>query len=223
MNHANNAYSAFNATAPRAGPPTRRAAFIAAWRRVVIILRGGPVARDRHAAWRRSASRRCTVSAPADRSPSRRSPSSGRPRRPARRTSRPTARPPTTRATPTSTGSEPTSTAGSRTSPALTPSTSSSRNKPFAFGEWAIWGGDSPELRQPVLRLGQRAQARADDALQPGLRHQRPVRLNGDPASTAAIRQRSPPRASSRTRRTRELGRPALSTGRRRPSAGAAG
>ena len=55
-------------------------------------------------------------------------------------------------------------------------------NKPFAFGEWAIWGGDNPSLRGPALRVGRAAIARGDDALQPGLRDQRPLPAESRPA-----------------------------------------
>src|SRR6202021_215708 len=44
MNNANNAYSAYNIDGSSRGPPYSQQAFIAAWRRVVTVLRGGPVA-----------------------------------------------------------------------------------------------------------------------------------------------------------------------------------
>ena len=43
MNNANNAYSGFNADGSSRGPAYSPSTFIAAWRRVVVILRGGPV------------------------------------------------------------------------------------------------------------------------------------------------------------------------------------
>ena len=60
--------------------------------------------------------------------------------------------------------------------------------KPFAFGEWAIWGGDAPgfvnELFQwvnlhPRVRMMVYNQGYVDNG---------PFRLNLDPASTVAIR-----------------------------------
>ena len=44
MNNANNAYSADNADGSSRGPDYSHKAFIAAWRRTVLIMRGGPVA-----------------------------------------------------------------------------------------------------------------------------------------------------------------------------------
>ena len=43
MNNANNAYSGFNADGSSRGPDYSPSTFIAAWRRVVVVLRGGPV------------------------------------------------------------------------------------------------------------------------------------------------------------------------------------
>ena len=43
MNNANNAYSGFNADGSSRGPAYSPSTFIAAWRRVVVVLRGGPV------------------------------------------------------------------------------------------------------------------------------------------------------------------------------------
>jgi hypothetical protein len=43
MNQANNAYSAFNTNGSSRGPSNSTAAFRQAWRRTVLILRGGPV------------------------------------------------------------------------------------------------------------------------------------------------------------------------------------
>ena len=48
-------------------------------------------------------------------------------------------------------------------------------DKPFVFGEWAMWGADNARLHHAALPLGQHPQAGPDDALQPGREPERPV------------------------------------------------
>ena len=48
-------------------------------------------------------------------------------------------------------------------------------SKPFVFGEWAMWGADTRELHQAVLRLRQLAPAGEDAGVQPGREPERPV------------------------------------------------
>ena len=123
------------------------------------------------------------------RSPRRRSRSSGRRRSPARPTSRPTAPPPTTRATAyvdwvgTDFYSKFPNFAGLDAFYKRVP------GQAVRVRRVGDLGRRRPGLRRAVLRVGQRAPARADDALQPGLRDQRPVPLNLDP-DRRAIRVR---------------------------------
>jgi hypothetical protein len=62
--------------------------------------------------------------------------------------------------------------------------------KPFAFGEWAIWGGDNPAFVDELFKwVGDHPRVRMMLYNQ-GYETDGPFRLNLDPASTAAIRAR---------------------------------
>jgi hypothetical protein len=188
MNQANNAYCAFNLDGSSRGPAYAPSAFIAAWRRVVIVLRGGAAS---------------NIDAELQ--------ALGQPRLHGVGAGGSLARSPISFVwTP--------QTAGSPDTPANSPAAyypgdayvdwvgtdfyskfpnftgldafyKQYSQKPFAFGEWAIWGGDSPAFVDQFF-----AWVNSHKRVQMMLYNQGyvangPFRLTGDPASTAAIRQ----------------------------------
>jgi hypothetical protein len=61
--------------------------------------------------------------------------------------------------------------------------------KPFAFGEWAIWGGDNPAFVAQLFKWVDGHPRVRMMVYNQGYQTNGPFRLNLDPASTAAIRQ----------------------------------
>jgi len=189
MDQANNAYCAFNADGSSRGPSYAPSAFVAAWRRAVTVLRGGTVAaidaqlaalhepplRGAPAAGTIPATQVAFVWTPQV---------AGSPDIPA---NRPSAYYP---------GDAYVDWVGTdfySKFPNFTGLDAFYREfsgKPFAFGEWAIWGGDSPSF---VAQLFQWVDAhrRVEMMLyNQGYVTNGPFRLNLDPGSTAAIRRR---------------------------------
>jgi len=188
MNQANNAYCGFNPDGSSRGPSYAPSAFIAAWRRVVIVLRGGAVASidAQLAALGQPRLHGTAVGAtvPTSRVSFVWTPQvAGSPDIPA---NSPAAYYPGDRYVdwvgtdfyskfPNFTGLD----AFYRQYP----------QKPFAFGEWAIWGGDSPTFVGALFRW-----VAANPRVRMMLYNQgygaaSPFALSADPASRAAIRQ----------------------------------
>ena len=187
MDQANNAYCAFNVDGSSRGPSYSTTEFVAAWRRTVIVLRGGPVARHRRTAhcawppapaWTPGRARRCRrpavsfVWTPQV---------AGSPDIPA---NSPAAYYPGDRYVdwvgtdfysrfPNFTG--------------LRPSTAVP-SKPFAFGEWAIWGADDPAFVSEFFKWVDSHHRVAMMLYNQGYDATGPLDLGGYPASTAAVR-----------------------------------
>ena len=187
MDQANNAYCAFNADGSSRGPSYAPSAFVAAWRRVVIVLRGGSVAgidAQLHALGeRRLSGVPATASLPT-------SPISfvwtpqvaGSPDIPA---NSPAAYYPGDRYVdwvgtdfysrfPNFTGLE----AFYQQYP----------QKPFAFGEWAIWGAESPGFVNELFAWVNTHKRVRMMLYNQGYDASGPLSLHGYPASAAAIR-----------------------------------
>jgi hypothetical protein len=198
MDQANNAYCAFNADGSSRGPANAPTAFIAAWRRVVVVLRGGPVAVIN--------ARLGALGEP---------PVHGRSAGVVARSRISFVWTPQT--------------AGSPDTPANSPAAyypgdgyvdwvgtdfysrfpnfaglealyKHYPQKPFAFGEWALWSADSPAFVNALF-----AWVNSHPRVQMMLYNQgygshSPFALAPDPASTAAIRQQlTPPRYLAKT------------------------
>jgi hypothetical protein len=194
MNNANNAYSAYNLDGSSRGPSYSQQAFIAAWRRVVTILRGGPVATidsDLHALGQpplHDIAADGTVT---------QSPISF-------------VWTPETAGTPAIAGNDPAKyypgndyvdwvgTDFYSKFPNFTGLDSFYKEfsgRPFAFGEWAIWGGDNPAFVNQFFTWVEQHPRTQMLVYNQGYITNGPFRLNEDPASTQAIRGAlTPPR-----------------------------
>jgi len=187
MDNANNAYSAFNTDGSSRGPSYSTRAFIAAWRRVAIVLRGGSVA---------------SIDA--------RLQALGQPALHGLAAGATISTPPVSLVwcpmvggLPDVAGNGPTdyypgagyvdwvATDFYSKFPNFTGLDAFYKafpGKPFAFGEWAIWGGDNPSF---VAQLFEWVDSHARVRMMlynQGYETNGPFRLNLDPASTAAIR-----------------------------------
>ncbi len=187
MNNANNAYCAVNIDGSSRGPAYSPAQFIAAWRRVVTVLRGGPVATidAKLAALGQPALRGVAAGGSVAQSPIA------------------FVWTPETAGTPNiASNSAATYYPGNAyvdwvgtdfysRFPNFTGLDSFYKEfpgKPFAFGEWALWGGDDPTFVDQFF-----AWVNSHKRVQMMLYNQGyitngPLRLNEDPLSTAAIR-----------------------------------
>jgi mannan endo-1,4-beta-mannosidase len=192
MNNANNAYSAYNMDGSSRGPLYSTTAFIAAWRRVVTVLRGGPVTLidERLAAL-------------------------GQPRLHGIAAGGEVARSavsfvwtPETAGTPAIAANDPINyypgdayvdwvgTDFYSKFPNFTGLDTFYKqfsSKPFAFGEWAIWGGDNPGFVNELFAWVNQHQRVKMLVYNQGILTNGPFRLNLDPASTAAIRAQLAP------------------------------
>jgi hypothetical protein len=187
MNNANNAYSAYNIDGSSRGPSYSQQAFIAAWRRVVTVLRGGPVATidsDLHALGQpplHGIAAGATVA---------QSPISF-------------VWTPETAGTPAIAGNDPANyypgndyvdwvgTDFYSKFPNFTGLDAFYKEfsqKPFAFGEWAIWGGDNPTFVSQLFSWVNQHKRVQMMVYNQGYITNGPFRLNEDPASTQAIR-----------------------------------
>jgi hypothetical protein len=188
MDNANNAYSAFNLDGSSRGPAYSTAEFIAAWRRVVTVLRGGPVATIDAQLVALGQARLHGVPAATE-----------------------LATPPVSfvwcpqvAGLPAVAGNSPADYyPGDRyvdwvgtdfyskfpNFPGLDAFYAEYPSKPFAFGEWAIWGGDNPAWVQELFSWVDAHQRVRMMLYNDGYITNGPFRLNEDPASTVAIRQ----------------------------------
>jgi hypothetical protein len=199
MDQANNAYCAFNADGSSRGPANSPTQFVAAWRRVVIVLRGGAVSVINARLAALGEPRLHGIGAGGSVAKSSISfiwtpQTSGSPDTPA---NSPAAYYP---------GDSYVDWVGTDfyskfpNFPGLDAFYKQYPQKPFAFGEWAIWGGDSPSFVSQLF-----AWVNAHKRVQMMLYNQGygatgPFKLASDPASTAAIRQQlAPPRFLAKT------------------------
>jgi hypothetical protein len=187
MNNANNAVSAYNLDGSSRGPAYSQSEFIAAWRRVVTVLRGGPVATiDTELA------------------------ALGQPRLHGIAAGGTIARSPIsfvwtpeTAGTPSIAGNDPANyypgnhyvdwvgTDFYSRFPNFTGLDTFYKEfpqKPFAFGEWAIWGGDNPTFVNELFAWVNQHPRVQMMIYNQGYITNGPFRLNEDPASTLAIR-----------------------------------
>jgi hypothetical protein len=192
MDQANNAYCAFNADGSSRGPANSPSEFIAAWRRVVVVLRGGPA---------RAINARLAAL--------------GQPRLHGIGAGGSVARSQISFIWTPQTAGSPDTAANAAAAyypgddyvdwvgtdfyskfpnfPGLDAFYKQYANKPFAFGEWAIWGGDSPGFVDQLFSwVGSHKRVQMMLYNQ-GYVAGGPFRLSSDPASTAAIRQRLAP------------------------------
>ena len=187
MNNANNPYSAYNLDGSSRGPEFSQAEFIAAWRRVVTVLRGGAVAAiDTQLA------------------------ALGQPRLHgvARAGSLPQSQisfvwTPETAGTPAIAGNDPRNYYPGNQYVDWVGTDFYSRfpnftgldafykefpQKPFAFGEWAIWGGDNPVFVKQLFAWVDQHRRVQMMLYNQGFGSDSPFALSADPASTQAIR-----------------------------------
>ncbi len=187
MNNANDVYCSVNIDGSSRGPAYSPTAFIAAWRRVVIVLRGGPVSAidARLAALGLPALRGLAPGGSVARSkisfvwtPE----TAGTPNTPAN--SAATYYPGNAYVDWVGTDfySKFPNFAGLDTFYAQFP------DKPFAFGEWAIWGGDNPAFVQQLFAWVNSHPRVRMMVYNQGYINNGPFRLNEDPLSAAAIR-----------------------------------
>jgi hypothetical protein len=187
MNNANNAYSAYNLDGSSRGASYSTQAFIAAWRRTVVVLRGGPVATiDAHLhALGQPPLHGLDASATVAQSPIS------------------FVWTPETAGTPAIAGNDPAKyypgddyvdwvgTDFYSKFPNFTGLDAFYKqyaNKPFAFGEWAIWGGDNPTFVSQFFQWVDQHKRVQMLVYNQGYITNGPFRLNEDPASTRAIR-----------------------------------
>jgi hypothetical protein len=186
MNNANNAYSGYNADGSSRGPQFAPTAFIAAWRRVVVVLRGGPVSAidARLEALGQAALRGIAARASVARSPISfvwTPETAGTPDIPQQS------------AAAYYPGNAYVDWVGTDfysrfpNFPGLDAFYREFPAKPFAFGEWALWGEDDPTFVQQLF-----AWVEAHRRVQMMVYNQGyadgPFRLTADPLSAAAIR-----------------------------------
>ena len=187
MNNANNAYSAYNMDGSLRGASYSPSEFIAAWRRVVTVLRGGPVgAIDQHLQ------------------------SLGQPPLHGIAAQGSVAQSqisfvwtPETAGTPAIAGNDPANyypgdayvdwvgTDFYSKFPNFTGLDAFYKQfsaKPFAFGEWAIWGGDNPVFVNQLFQWVDQHKRVQMMVYNQGYITNGPFRLNEDPASARAIR-----------------------------------
>ena len=154
MNNGNNPYAAYDLSGRSRGTASSTRAFKRAWRRAVLVIRGGDVAADRRAARPAAACRRC---APAT---SELRPAAGGVHVGA---AHPTAIP-RSRATTRATGGPGRATWTGSAPPGTRPTWPCSaidrfyrnrlwRKKPFAFGEYGVWGAESPRFLRLFFRF----------------------------------------------------------------------
>ena len=187
MNNANNAYSAYNMDGSSRGPSYSTQAFIAAWRRVVTVMRGGPVAAiDQHLhALGQPPLHGIDASGTVAQSPIS------------------FVWTPETAGTPAISGNDPANyypgndyvdwvgTDFYSKFPNFTGLDAFYKQypkKPFAFGEWAIWGGDNPAFVNQLFSWVDQHKRVQMMVYNQGYITNGPFRLNEDPASTHAIR-----------------------------------
>ena len=187
MNNANNAYCAINMDGSSRGPSYSPTAFIAAWRRVVVVLRGGSLSAidARLGALGQPALRGVSAGGSVARSPISfvwTPETAGTPNIPAN--SAATYFP----------GNDYVDWVGTdfySKFPNFTGLDTFYKqypNKPFAFGEWAIWGGDNPAfVDQFFAWIGSHKRTQMIVYNQ-GFTSSGPFALSADPGSTAAIR-----------------------------------
>jgi hypothetical protein len=193
MNNANNEASAYNLDGSSRGPAYSQTVFIAAWRRVVTVLRGGMVSGID--------TRLAALGQP---------PLHGAPDSALARSQISFVWTPETAGTPAITGNEP-----ARYYPGnqyvdwvgtdfyskfpnftgLDAFYNEFAAKPFAFSEWAIWGGDNPTFVDQLFTWVNSHKRVQMMVYNQGYVADGPFRLNTDPASTHTIRaQLAPPR-----------------------------
>ena len=192
MNNANNAYSAYNLDGSSRGPSYSPQAFIAAWRRVVTVLRGGPVAQiDIHLkALGQPPLHGIAAGAAVAQTPIS------------------FVWTPETAGTPAIAGNDPANyypgndyvdwvgTDFYSKFPNFTGLDAFYKQfsqKPFAFGEWAIWGGDNPAFVDQLFSWVNQHKRVQMMVYNQGYITNGPFRLNLDPGSTQAIRSKLEP------------------------------
>ena len=187
MNNANNAYSAYNMDGSSRGPDYSAQTFIAAWRRVVTIMRGGPVAAiDRQLAALgqtrvHGTTRGVTI-----------------PRTPISFVWTPE-----TAGTPAISGNDPANYypgdayvdwvgtdfySRFPNFPGLEAFYKQYSHKPFAFGEWALWGADNPAWVNELFKWVATHRRVRMMLYNQGYTNSGPFSLTQYPASTRVIR-----------------------------------
>jgi hypothetical protein len=193
MNNANNAFSAYNIDGSSRGAAHSAAEFIAAWRRVVTVLRGGPVSAidARLAALGQPPLRGIAPDGTVARSPIS------------------FVWTPETAGTPNIPGQSAAAYYPGNAYVDWVGTDFYSRfpnfagldtfykefpGKPFAFGEWAIWGGDNPGFVDQLFAWVNAHRRVQMMVYNQGYITNGPFRLNEDPLSSAAIRTLIAPR-----------------------------
>ena len=187
MNNANNDYSGYNMDGSSRGPAYSPAQFIAAWRRVVVVLRGGPVsAIDRRLAALREPALKGVQAGQAVAhaqiafvwTPE----TAGTPNIPAQAAAA---------YYPGNAYVDWVGTDFYSKFPNFTGLDTFHKEfpiKPFAFGEWAIWGGDNPAFVDQFFAWVNEHRRVQMLVYNQGMITNGPFRLNEDPLSAVAIR-----------------------------------